>query len=422
MNKASQKSRGLDIARWLVLIVIGGMAFHALFAISAGHFFGNTMVWQGWKELLIVLGGVLALSYSASRHRLYQLFNQPIGWLIATYIVVSLIVSYMFGATTLTVFGFGIKTNLEFLAFFAIAYAITTTDVPRQAQLIIIGSATLAAIFGLFQAALIPPEVFEKIGYGASTINPRQYINGPGSSLRVFASLGGPNQFGSFLILPITLAAWSWLKTRHFWLVPVTLVLLAAQFVTFSRSAWLGLAIALTITAATQLSRVKLAIIGLLGTVLVVLVVTGVLGGRLAPIVSSIVLHGNTEISSDTQRLDSLKAGVKTALEHPLGIGLGNAGPASFRGPNALVTENYYLQLAIEVGLAGLILFVLLSICLGVMLAKLGTGHPMGIPLVATLAGISVVNLFLHGWTDSSTALVFWGAAGLALGSKEAHV
>ena len=131
------------------------------------------------------------------------------------------------------------------------------------------------------------------------------------------------------------------------------------------------------------------------------------------------LLHGNLANygrlnTSDGQRLDAQNHALSVIKSHPLGLGLGTAGPASFHSKQPVISENYYLQIAIELGIPGLVLFLCLLTSLGRALYQY-CNRPLAASALASLIGISIVNLFLHGWADSSTAIVWAIAAGASL-------
>ena len=127
----------------------------------------------------------------------------------------------------------------------------------------------------------------------------------------------------------------------------------------------------------------------------------------------------DTGIAASTdEHSQATKHGLQVVEHHPLGLGLGSAGPASFHSAAPLIPEDYYLQIAIETGVIGLILFVAVELVVGWRLARAATPTSLAPPILAALVGVSIVNLFLQGWADSATALIFWAAAGATLGGR----
>jgi O-antigen ligase len=193
-------------------------------------------------------------------------------------------------------------------------------------------------------------------------------------------------------------------------------------FHSYSRAAWLGIIAAVFVTLAVGLPW-RWLLGSALAVVLLALTIFGVSRNSLqnSTVLEYFVLHGHIQYGqikgSDEGRLQSMKDGIAKSLAHPLGTGFGTTGPATLGTENANVTENYYLQIAIETGLVGLLLFMAVQLLLAGQLLAIGVKSDLAAPLLGALAGLAVVNLFLHGWADSSTALVFWTAAGVTVGS-----
>jgi len=107
-------------------------------------------------------------------------------------------------------------------------------------------------------------------------------------------------------------------------------------------------------------------------------------------------------------------AGAKDAITHPFGQGVGTAGPASFYNTTATpkIAEDYFVQISQEVGLLGLALFIIICVLLVYDLFR-QRGQMLPMVLLASFAGVSVINLFLHAWVDDPTSMVWWALAGL---------
>ncbi len=79
-----------------------------------------------------------------------------------------------------------------------------------------------------------------------------------------------------------------------------------------------------------------------------------------------------------------------------------------------MVSENYYLQLALETGLLGLALFLAATFNLAVVLAR--SPEPIMSALLAAFIGLSLAGLFTHVWANDAVAYSWWGLAGLVYG------
>lgn len=403
-----------------LLIVLALMPFHAFISVWLGSQVDNMPVVQVWKDVLLALVAGLTL-IMAWRHRDIRIrLLTPISGLVYAYVALGILIS-LITRPPFTTFIYGLKTDAEFLVAFICAYALAGPRTLKYATKAVIGGLVIVATFGALQALLLPKDILTWFGYGASTIQPYANLTAQVSSFRILSTLGGPNQLGSYLILPICLLVTLMLRRWRWWQPIILTLALVTLWHTYSRSAWLATAIALTVTVAIELPRRwrKQALVA--GGVVAILLLIGVaLSLTREPSLQAYILHGNLnqygQIGSDAERIESQENGLKSIIRRPLGQGLGSSGPASKYGPSYTITENYYLQLAAEVGLAGLAIFVSIQILVGLELWRRSKKLLPAAALLGSLVGISIINFLLHGWADSSTALIFWIYAGLALG------
>jgi len=397
------------------------MPFHAFLTTWLGDTFGHRSAFQAWKDVLIILLLLFTAIGIFSKTQLRNfLLKDRLNQLIIAYALVHFITILAFKPEPVAA-NFALKTNLGFLALLIAAQAVSwlyqPTKVARTLSTIILVSGGVVAVFGTLQALVLPPDWLKSFGYGPGTILPFLPISGSSEFTRILATLGGPNQLGQYLIIPITVASWLAVSQRKYWLLILLVPMLISLFFSFSRSAWLGVAASMAVLLLAQIGWKKFAI-----TILSLAIIGTGLVFSLAKSTNNqtfnlLVHHGSNEQStSNVERSTAIQTAVTEIRQHPFGIGPGRAGPASFqlRRTTGFITENYYLQLALEIGLIGLGLFLVILVLVGLKLwagPKLG----LGVPLAASLVGISVVNLFLHGWADSTSALVWWGTVGLII-------
>jgi len=122
--------------------------------------------------------------------------------------------------------------------------------------------------------------------------------------------------------------------------------------------------------------------------------------------------------SSTLWHITYLKDAYTMIMTHPFGLGLSKVGPASQWLNQALVSESFYLQIALEVGVFGLLLFLIAFVLLSIKLIKQKT--QFGLILFASLVSVLVASLFLHTLADGILA-IYLGFV-LALGSEEANL
>jgi O-antigen ligase/polysaccharide polymerase Wzy-like membrane protein len=413
-----------SLTRWIqraVLALLLIMPFHALLSVWLGHLVGHQAIWQSWKEVVLIAAtaGTGLLLYREPKR--WQRLQTPAVYAGAGFIVVALIVTAL-SHPSLTAAIYGLKTDTEFLLAFAIAAVVADAALVRKATRLLLATSSVVIGFGLLQIYVLPANWLVHLGYGPHTILPYELVDPAVTAIRILSTLGGPNQLGSFLILPLCVAMWRLGVRFRWWQPPYIVAGLIVLWHSYSRSAVLGLAVGIMILVVMRLPRRK-QLPALLGFTIVAAIALQVItssAGRSQSLQYYIfhqTLSSTGFQASTTDHASATSMGLQLALHHPLGLGLGSAGPASFHSSHILIPEDYYLQLAIETGLLGMALFVAAELLLGWQLWHIGNRSAVAPPLVAALVGMGVVNLFLHGWADSSTALVFWSLAGSVAGA-----
>ncbi|QBD78288.1 hypothetical protein EPA93_20710 [Ktedonosporobacter rubrisoli] len=216
------------------------------------------------------------------------------------------------------------------------------------------------------------------MGYAQNffSLGPTTFVRDAG--LRVYGTFGQPNPYAGYINMTLTIAIALTLLSKS-WNIRIlagvtTFLLAAAEYLSQSRGGEISIAIALIFIVAIGMPRlqplVRLGIIGALGVVAAYL--AGLLPEHyLAPVLRTL---GLTNISfsapssadfSTAERLAHWIAGVRMFITHPiLGVGIGNY-PDYY--PQYFVTifinplghaHNYYINIAAEAGLLGLITFL----------------------------------------------------------------
>lgn len=131
-----------------------------------------------------------------------------------------------------------------------------------------------------------------------------------------------------------------------------------------------------------------------------------------------------TGYSDNTGHVTSLWKGISTVTRNPLGLGLGTSAGVGQRsisaGSPVVIPEDTYLQMGVELGVIGMLLFVALTVALVLNLRGAARRHSHYVlaGAAAGVAGLAVGALFLQTWTDFSVSWSVWGLAGLALGAS----
>jgi hypothetical protein len=138
------------------------------------------------------------------------------------------------------------------------------------------------------------------------------------------------------------------------------------------------------------------------------------------PQVRLIVFHSSPNDDSLIEGSTSLHiqatlSGVSRVIDTPMGCGTGCAGPASYYGENPSISENYYVQIAEEIGVGGLALWLILYVYIFHKLYQRKQHKYVQVVLFSGL-GLSTIGFMLHVWADGPLAILWWGLAGIALG------
>lgn len=200
----------------------------------------------------------------------------------------------------------------------------------------------------------------------------------------------------------------------------VFLIISLGILLSLSRSAWIGMFAIITILALTNRNNIR-KIVGkhkFLSLSMLMVCIFSIL-----PFMSTssinIFTHNNsagTENSNDA-RIRLMKQALISVTANPFGTGAGSAGPASaLSKTEPRITENYFLQVALETGIVGLVLFVF---WLFFAIKRIGSRTDDFSNLISILlVGLILTSLFQHTWSDESVAVSFWVIAGLLTGLK----
>lgn len=412
---------------YFLLALVLVMPLHAFLAISLGQITGNQAILQAWKEAGLVLAVIAAWGIFFTNKQVKQrVAAQPAAWTAKIFIAVALIVTIIANSVGFFDVFLGIKTTLSFLVLFV---AVQAAKFSRERwntlikALLIISSAV--GVFAVAQVYLLPVDFLTRFGYGPTTVLPFHLVDPAVASIRIIGTFSGPNQMGSFMIIPLILSFWFILRKKWIALLPFALSGFAL-FHTYSRSAWIGAVIASFIVLVIRLRGWwKLT---LLAPIVALGIIANILSGPVKAMTTDLTFYvfhgqfvdGHTN-GSDSYRVENALIGVAKVQQKPLGYGLGSAGPASKNTAQPIITENSYLQIAIETGVIGVLLFIATVILTVVALWQRRFVVDEAVPLLAALIGLSATNMFLHTWADSATALVLWGLMGYCLAAALAR-
>jgi hypothetical protein len=124
---------------------------------------------------------------------------------------------------------------------------------------------------------------------------------------------------------------------------------------------------------------------------------------------------GATSLNEPSIRshLESLRAGLETVAEHPLGYGLGNAGAVARREDVDLKAgESNYTEIGVETGVLGLAMFLAWNVALFLVLARAGRVDWAAAGVAASLATVLALAIQTDAYGVPWLGYVVWGLGG----------
>lgn len=416
------------IGAGIALVLITILPFHAMLSIALGSITGQQELVSIWKEVLVAVLVLLAVLIGLRHIRRHawqsRWWHRPDLVLIALIVLCGIVASLAGGTWQEYAFLVGVKTSVVPLVLFMAVQPFARQISQRQLIWVLMIPASVVAVVAIWQFFAVPTELLTRLGYSVSTIIPYQGVHPDFPFGRSFATLGGPNQLGAYLIIPAAIALAFAVKGRtrsqrilaSIGACGFTL----AMITSFSRSALLGFAVASAVTIFLSVPKKfrALSAVGFVGAGIAgALAAWMVLTNAMRTSVDRFLLRGELTsegiLGGDSGHLQALQQGYSAVLSGPIGRGLGTAGPASQYGSRPLITENWYLQIAIEFGVIGLALMLGLIGYIVYTIRHHGPQDPLRIGFVAAIAGVMIANLFLHSLADSTLALLMFAIAGL---------
>ncbi len=481
------------LREWLTTLLILLLPFHALFVtfgtkVLFGQDLPPSVILALWKDVLlaVILGLSILEILGASKKFAVDLLDILVGILILLAVVLGFVLHEARGPFLLG-FRYDFLPLVAFLLLRRASWSDAFGARLMKGVPIVAGVIALIALVSFF----LPLSVFRALGY--SSLHSLYVPNGPlapyqqiGESMirRVQGTMSGPNQLGIWLLIPLGMLLSSFVVKRgdekgdscSRYLRPpdpnrrivragcipclLCLLLFLALLLTFSRAAWLAAAVMTAVAFSRRFSAKKFKRFFVWGGLSVVGVFV------IAAVIFPQVVF---RLSSTRGHLERPIEAIALMAHHPLGMGLGTAGPASnrfnepcvflrpqddpswaksqpslcvFVGPKQVqptdhvcscpfLPENWYLQIGVELGVVGMVLFVVLVV---MVLRRLGMNneqwtmdngsrnyplsiihYPFIFAVFLSFLGISIAALFLHAWEDAAVAYAGWILVAAAL-------
>lgn len=420
--------------------------FYGLLAYMPLHVFLSTIVGVNsdqlelakiFKDVLLMFGFCLLFVSSVNKPWFRNFISSKLTLLIAAYAVLTAGLALL-KPTDQDAEILGVVYNLRFLLFFLYGWLLCytfPTDILRRTSLkIVLGVGALVVGFGIVQYLFLPNDALAHLGFTRSNgVLPAFFIDDKPNLERVMSTLRDPNSLGSYLIIIISLIGALYLRikdrAKKNILVFYGFSSLLCMYFTFSRSAWIGLLVSsvtfmalLVMTKSLAAKKIVKPIIIVTGILLVVL--TGLFFTvRHTYFVQNVIFHADrSTVQEDPNqlRVKFIQESLEGIKNNPIGRGPGIAGLASIKNQaqGVQLNENYYLQIATEVGVVGFILFAIVVGSVAYVLYIKNRSNLIAIGLLASFAGLVFTNLLVHIWSNEAVAHTWWGLAGLYMIEK----
>lgn len=278
----------------------------------------------------------------------------------------------------------------------------------------------IIVIIGFFWqfAKLIFPNFFTWIGYGPlddfayGVKPPLYYLTGYEWTLRRQGIFAGPNNYGYFLVafLPIVIM---FFKTKISWIRSIlkdrcalinSLIIglwLAAIVLTLSRSAIVWMMVVVILMFRKRIQKHRKIFIWILVVCILWLVGLSLLKG------TSTLAHIANKFSN-----------LSYVINQPLGYGLGSSGPAIHHN-GSILPENYFIQLMIDIGTVGFLMWIFVVSQLGAITRALrkfeNSSMIYSVRKWLTIGRIAllIMWMFLHVFEDSMVNYLFFILRGI---------
>lgn len=419
-----------NILLWGVGLILALLPFHAFLTVWFSSTIGHYTALRLWKEALLGIVCVAALYVVARQPRTLIVLQKRkelqviIGFALLYLLVISIwgLVAYTQHSVTAKALGYGVLSDGRFMLFLLVCIVAGTMYASfwrkHWTEFLVYPGLVVIAL-GLLQFVL-PHDVLRHVGYGPHTIAPYIAVDNKPDYVRVQSTLRGPNPLGAYLVLIGAALTAAVLAHRKRYMAALVIACIVVLFGTYSRSAWLGFIVAVIIIVSQMIPRQLRKVAAVLALGAAIIGIVTIIGLRHNDTAQNIFFHtdetSQSATSSNQNRANAINEGVSDIIHKPLGSGVGTAGPASVYNDNkARISENYFLQIGQEMGIIGLALFAAINACIALILWR-ARHQTLAAVLLASLAGLTLVNLLSHAWADDTLAYVWWGFAGIMIG------
>lgn len=428
---------------FLVALLFLLSPFHALLITWLRHLglSGNwNFVVSAWREILLVALFLITLPRMMEIvTENWRKFLKNYGWILLFMIlplfyllpVLLPTITTADQSNTLQQWLWGARFDAPLFLAFLIFSFLSFSEVEKAKLLrIFLGVGFVVALFGLLHVLVLPRGLLTSIGYSVnrdiwdvstaiSSCQPLEHIT---RFCRAIATFGGPTRYGTYLLLLLSVGGFELIKVKikrqkYFWGAVVFLSLANILF-TFSRSIWIALfvmiVVALFAVARKRIPPLPWFKIGVTVAAIFLIFTFFTYNSWKTVFIRS---------SSSAEHYAKFAFGIEKLTASPralfFGYGPGTSGPASLRGTSPLIVENQFLQIALEFGLIGLIIFLLAIYQIFNIRGWRSDEQMESLPIKLALAGLLVTGLFTHSLEETTTVIILGSFLGL---QNQTHV
>lgn len=365
-----------------------------------------------WDELLFI-GMIFIWGYKYIVYRKEDGFKQtPLDLPIFIFIW-SMVVVFILNSPDYSISFDGLRANIQYVLWYFVALQLLKDESScRNLCVIFVIVVGLMGLHGIYQYII-----------GVEIPSGWTDMKEAGVRTRVFSILTSPNILGSLmtLALPICISFISTsLKLKQKLLFSfLTLCMLGTLVFTYSRGAWIGFIGAIFIYV--FLKDKKMIVPVIIGAILVFICVPSV-----ADRITYMLSPEYIESSLRGGRLVRWLTGIEILQSYPiLGVGLGHFGGAVAMNNglsllvgidkiNTFYMDNYYLKTAVESGLFGLIIFLMLMYQVfinsvrSIKITRKSKDYNLQIGILAGLFGVMVHNFVENVFEVPMMTSCFW--------------
>lgn len=402
------------------------MPFHIFLSQWLSTYTGGLELWKVGKDIVIFLLAVFTICLVFWQGKTDHTFN--ILLIITSvyavfHVAVWLLNPEIYSRSAIVGLTYNLRLPLLALIGFGVVKLLPKFVLSSVFKVLLVVS-TVVTVLGIVQYFL-PADILQHVGYSIERgVRPAFFIDDNPDFPRIMSTLREPNALAAYLILPATALALLLCRMRELrvrLMLGGALVLhVVAIGLTSSRSAVLGLLLALGLAMLWQYRQKVLSMLGrywplVAATVMVCGIVA--FSMRNTYVFQQYVTHQNSgEVAQDLDSNDYhilfARQGLEGIAAQPFGHGPGTAGLASIQNPQgSFLTENYYIQIGYEVGIAGLIVFIMLNAVLYVRIVR--RKDMWAAIVLASFWAYVLANMLLHTWSNEAVAAQWWIIAGM---------